>query len=95
MGTAVNHPECYQMGNDLEAIDIVESITYKLKGIEASDMGEVITNICKWSNEEDKAKDSDLENAIWYLQHLLAHRRAEVKKQLDKVTSQIMGGVQA
>lgn len=92
MGT-VNHPDCYQMGNGLEAIDIVESVTHKLKGIEASDMGHVITNICKWSNEEN-AKDNDIENAIWYLQHLLAHRRAEVKKQVDRITNQMMGGDQ-
>ena len=94
VSNAVNHPDYYQMGNGLEAIDIVESVTYKLKGIEANDMGDAIKNMCKWANEEN-AKDNDLENAIWYLQHLLAHRRSEVKKQIDEVTNQMMtGGIQ-
>lgn len=96
VSNAVNHPDYYQMGNGLEAIDIVESVTYKLKGIEANDMGGAIKNMCKWANEEENAKDNDLENAIWYLQHLLAHRRrSEVKKQVDQLNNQIMtGGIQ-
>lgn len=93
MGAVVNHPDYYQMGNGLEAIEIVDAVTYKLKGAEASAMGNVITNICKWSNEEN-AKDSDLENAIWYLQYLLDYRRNTVKKQLDEITNKMIGGGQ-
>lgn len=66
----VSHPSHYQSETGLEVIDVIEAFTFDLKGIEATDTGNIIKYICRW-----KAKNGlqDLNKAAWYLQHLIEH----------------------
>ena len=66
----VSHPSHYQSKTGLEVIDVIEAFTFDLKGIEATDTGNVIKYICRW-----KAKNGlqDLKKAQWYLSHLIEH----------------------
>ena len=66
----VSHPPHYQSANGLEVIDVIEAFTAKLRGIEATDTGNIIKYICRW-NEKNGLQD--LEKAKWYLDHLIAH----------------------
>ena len=68
--TMVNHPNHYQSETGLEVIDIIEAFTFDLKGIEATDTGNVLKYMCRW-----KAKNGlqDLKKADWYLEHLIKH----------------------
>ena len=67
--SSVNHPKHYNFGT-IEVIDVIEAFTFDLKGIEATDTGNVIKYICRW-----KAKNGlqDLKKAQWYLSHLIEH----------------------
>ena len=89
MGTAVNHPDHYQLGNGLETIDIIESATSKLSGIEAFDVGNALKYLCRW---KDKNGVQDLEKAVWYIQHLIDHEKTEVKKAADALMQNLNGG---
>lgn len=64
----VNHPNHYQTTSGLEAIDVIESFTSDLKGIEAFDTANIIKYICRWKK---KNGIEDLEKLIWYAQHLV------------------------
>ena len=66
----VSHPSHYQSKTGLEVIDVIEAFTFDLKGIEATDTGNIIKYICRW-----KAKNGlqDLKKAQWYLSHLIEH----------------------
>lgn len=66
----VSHPSHYQSETGLEVIDIIEAFTFDLKGIEATDTGNVLKYMCRW-----KMKDGlrDLKKAQWYLTHLIDH----------------------
>lgn len=66
----VSHPSHYQSKTGLEVIDVIEAFTFDLKGIEATDTGNVIKYMCRW-----KAKNGlqDLKKAQWYLSHLIEH----------------------
>lgn len=66
----VTHPPHYQSETGLEVIDVIEAFTAKLKGIEATDTGNVIKYICRWS---EKNGIQDLNKAKWYLEHLINH----------------------
>lgn len=66
----VNHPNHYISETGLEAIDVIEAFTFDLKGIEATDTGNVIKYICRWKNKNGV---QDLKKATWYLQHLIDH----------------------
>lgn len=66
----VSHPPHYQSETGLEVIDVIEAFTFDLKGIEATDTGNIIKYICRWKN---KNGIQDLEKAKWYLQHLIDH----------------------
>jgi len=68
----VSHPDHYQSETGLEVIDVIEAFTFDLKGIEATDTGNILKYICRW-----KAKNGlqDLEKAKWYLTHLIDHVR--------------------
>lgn len=66
----VSHPPHYQSETGLEAIDVIEAFTSDLKGIEATDTGNVIKYICRWKNKDGIR---DLKKAMWYLQHLIDH----------------------
>jgi hypothetical protein len=66
----VNHPSHYQSETGMEAIDVIESFTFDLSGIEAFDTGNVLKYMCRW---KDKNGLEDLKKAKWYLDHLINH----------------------
>ena len=66
----VSHPSHYQSETGLEVIDVIESFTFDLKGIEATDTGNILKYICRWKNKNGL---EDLEKAKWYLDHLIDH----------------------
>lgn len=66
----VNHPPHYQSETGLEVIDVIEAFTFDLKGIEATDTGNVIKYICRWKGKNGL---QDLKKARWYLDHLIKH----------------------
>lgn len=73
----VSHPAHYQSSKGLEVIDVIEAFTENLKGIEATDTGNVIKYICRW---KEKNGIQDLEKILWYTQHLIDHLKAEENK---------------
>ena len=66
----VNHPDHYISETGMEVIDVMESFTFDLKGIEAVDTSNVIKYICRWKQKNGL---QDLEKAEWYLKHLINH----------------------
>ena len=66
----VSHPSHYQSKTGLEVIDVIEAFTSDLKGIEATDTGNVIKYMCRWKNKNGL---QDLKKANWYLTHLIEH----------------------
>lgn len=66
----VSHPDHYQSEYGLEVIDVVEAFTEDLKGIEATDTGNVLKYMCRWKKKNGL---QDLEKAEWYLKHLIEH----------------------
>lgn len=68
----VSHPPHYQSKSGLEVIEVIEAFTENLKGIEATDTGNIIKYICRW---KEKNGIQDLEKVMWYTQHLINHLR--------------------
>lgn len=66
----VNHPPHYISETGLEVIDVIEAFTFDLKGIEATDTGNILKYICRWKNKNGL---QDLKKAKWYLEHLIKH----------------------
>lgn len=66
----VNHPSHYISETGLETIDVIEAFTANLKGIEATDTGNIIKYICRWKSKNGL---QDLKKAQWYLNHLIDH----------------------
>ena len=66
----VSHPSHYMSETGLETIDVIEAFTFDLKGIEATDTGNVLKYMCRWKNKNGL---QDLEKAKWYLEHLIDH----------------------
>lgn len=66
----VEHPPHYQSETGLEVIDVIQAFTFDLKGIEATDTGNVIKYICRWKSKNGL---EDLKKARWYLNHLINH----------------------
>lgn len=66
----VSHPPHYQSETGLEVIDVIEAFTFDLKGIEATDTGNILKYICRWRSKNGK---QDLKKAMWYLTHLINH----------------------
>lgn len=66
----VSHPAHYQSETGLEVIDVIEAFTFDLKGIEATDTGNVLKYMCRWGAKNGL---QDLEKAQWYLTHLIEH----------------------
>ena len=64
----VSHPDHYKSENGLEVIDVIAAFTSDLKGIEATDTGNIIKYICRWKH---KNGIQDLKKCMWYLQHLI------------------------
>lgn len=75
----VSHPPHYQSETGLEVIDVIEAFTFDLKGIEATDTGNILKYICRWNNKNGL---QDLEKARWYLQHLIDHV-SKIEKEND------------
>ena len=92
MGTVndvVNHPAHYQTKSGLEVIDIIAAVTEDLSGIEAVDTANAMKYLCRWKKKNGV---QDLEKAVWYIQHLIAHEKTEMKKQVDQINAQYNGG---
>lgn len=68
----VSHPSHYQSETGMEAIDVIEAFTFDLKGIEAVDTGNALKYLLRWSQKNGV---QDLEKAMWYIQHLIDHRK--------------------
>jgi hypothetical protein len=66
----VHHPGHYISKTGMEVIDVVEAFTADLVGIEATDTGNVIKYICRWSQKDGIR---DLKKAAWYINHLIQH----------------------
>lgn len=64
----VSHPPHYQSAAGLEVIDVIEAFTADLKGVEATDTGNIIKYICRWNHKNGL---EDLKKAKWYLEHLI------------------------
>ena len=64
----VSHPPHYQSAAGLEVIDVIKAFTADLKGIEATDTGNIIKYICRWKHKNGL---EDLKKARWYLDHLI------------------------
>ena len=73
----VSHPSHYQSKTGLEVIDVIEAFTSDLKGIEATDTGNVIKYMCRWKNKNGL---QDLKKANWYLTHLIEHTENNKKE---------------
>lgn len=70
MSDLVNHPDHYISKTGLETIDVIEAFTFDLKGIEATDTGNILKYICRWKGKNGL---QDLKKAQWYLNHLINH----------------------
>ncbi len=64
----VSHPSHYQSKNGIEVIDVIESFTEDLEGIEAVCAGNAIKYLCRWSKKNGV---QDLEKSIWYIRKLI------------------------
>ena len=64
----VSHPRHYQSENGIEVIEVIEAFTADLRGIEATDTGNIIKYACRWKK---KNGIQDLEKILWYTQHLI------------------------
>lgn len=82
----VNHPKHYKSKNGLETIDVIEAFTENLKGIEATDTGNILKYMCRW---KEKNGLQDLEKARWYLNHLIDHVEKKYKEFAEKVDEHI------
>ena len=74
----VSHPSHYQSETGLEVIDVIEAFTFDLKGIEATDTGNVLKYMCRWKNKNGL---QDLDKAKWYLTHLIERVRKLEEKE--------------
>lgn len=66
----VNHPSHYISETGMEVIDVIEAFTFDLKGIEATDTGNILKYVCRWKKKNGL---QDLKKARWYIEHLIAH----------------------
>ena len=66
----VTHPDHYQSETGMEVIDVIEAFTFDLKGIEATDTGNILKYMCRWKKKNGL---QDLRKARWYLNHLIEH----------------------
>ena len=66
----VTHPDHYQSETGMEVMDVIEAFTFDLKGIEATDTGNILKYMCRWKKKNGL---QDLRKARWYLNHLIEH----------------------
>ena len=84
----VSHPNHYQGKNGMEVIDVIEAFTGDLKGIEATDTGNIIKYACRW---KQKGGVQDLKKIIWYATHLVEHmEKSECITITDASTGEIV-----
>lgn len=69
----VSHPDHYQSSSGMEVIDVIEAFTEDLRGVEATDTGNIIKYACRWNSKGTPVRD--IEKIIWYATHLLEHIR--------------------
>lgn len=96
----VNHPSHYT-GGSIECIDAIKEAVKDLTGIEATDTGNAIKYLWRWSH---KNGIEDLKKAIWCIKHLIRQKenltteerlralhaeKMELDKEIDKLTSQL------
>lgn len=67
---SVSHPDHYQSETGMEVIDVIEAFTFDLKGIEATDTGNILKYMCRWKKKNGL---QDLKKAMWYLTNLINH----------------------
>lgn len=68
MSDNVNHPQHYISKSGIEAINVIESFTSNLMGVEAFDTANCIKYILRWKNKNGV---EDLKKCRWYLDHLI------------------------
>ena len=66
----VSHPDHYISSNGMEVIDVIEAFTSELKGVEATDTGNIIKYACRWKN---KNGIQDLKKIMRYCSHLIEY----------------------
>ena len=66
----VSHPTHYQSECGLEVIDVIQAFTSDLRGIEATDTGNIIKYACRWKHKNGV---QDLKKIMWYTQHLIEY----------------------
>ena len=74
----VSHPDHYQSKSGLEVIDVIEAFTEDLKGIEATDTGNIIKYACRWKK---KNGIQDLEKILYYTTHLIRYLEEKQNEQ--------------
>lgn len=77
MSDMINHPTHYKTENGLETIDVIEAFTEGLQGGEATNTGNVLKYMCRWSKKNGL---EDLKKAQWYLNRLID----SVEKRMEK-----------
>ena len=78
----VSHPDHYLAKNGMEVIDVIEAFTEDLRGIEATDTGNIIKYACRWKNKNGV---QDLKKIMWYCQHLIDHlEEREIRESLEE-----------
>jgi hypothetical protein len=75
----VEHPNHYQSATGLETIDVIKAFTDDLKGIEATDTGNILKYMCRWKNKNGL---QDLKKARWYLNHLIGEIENKEKENM-------------
>lgn len=76
----VNHPKHYKSDSGLEVIDVIGAFTKDLKGIEATDTGNIIKYVLRWKKKNGV---EDLKKLVWYAEHLIKY--LENKENKDNV----------
>lgn len=71
----VSHPDHYQSEIGLEVIDVIKAFTADLKGIEATDTGNIIKYACRWNKKGNPIQD--VSKILWYATHLLRELEAK------------------
>jgi len=73
----VHSPSHYQSSTGLEVIDVIEAFTEELKGIEATDTGNIIKYACRWKKKNGV---EDLEKIVVYTTHLINYLNTKQKE---------------
>lgn len=79
----VSHPKHYQSSKGLEVIDVIEAFTENLKGIEATDTGNIIKYACRWNDKGNPIQD--VKKIIWYSTHLLNKLEEKEHEDLNRL----------